>query len=177
MFKRVCFVIGRSTTQYLTCVSNHLKSILPCWNVKIFVRLHKTLNSLLVFDNIFEIWLLNFNSLSNFIPSHIFTYLGDVHYYDQIKVNDIYQCLILYNCLQTNGWLIQFPSSFSNNFARFSWQTKGVVLLAKLQISILFKSKNKSFKHILKRTGPNIALVARGVLRPAVVGHLANLVP
>ena len=55
LLREACFVIGRSTTQYLTCVSNHLKSTLTCLSVKIFVRLHKTLNSLLAFEYLFEI--------------------------------------------------------------------------------------------------------------------------
>ena len=50
---------------------------------------------------------------------------------------------------------LEFLSGFSKNSARFLFHTKGVVSLAKLQTSVLFKNKNKSFKYILKKIGSN----------------------
>ena len=48
----------------------------------------------------------------------------------------------------------EFLSSFSKNSARFLFHTKGVSL-AKLQTSVLFKNKNKSFKYIFKKISSN----------------------
>ena len=49
----------------------------------------------------------------------------------------------------------EFPQSFSNISARFLWHIEGKVLLSKLQTSISFKNKNKSFKYILRRIDHN----------------------